>query len=99
MGENVHINCAAVSIPEAKEVYWRYHGETIDDGKLTCFGTQFFFAINETTLTCDYMLTLESRRFPVLDEVSFSTRTLPHCLRNGAKSYYYIVYYLRQCYK
>ena len=42
VGENVHINCAAVSIPEAKEVYWRYHGETIDDGKLTCLGTNFF---------------------------------------------------------
>lgn len=32
VGENVHINCAAISIPEAKEVHWRYHGEAIDDG-------------------------------------------------------------------
>ena len=31
------------------------------------------------------MLILVSRRFPVLDEVSFSTRTLPNRLRNGAK--------------
>ena len=37
VGENVHINCAAISIPEAKEVYWKYHGEAIDDGKLSCF--------------------------------------------------------------
>jgi hypothetical protein len=33
VGENVHINCAAISIPEAKEAHWRYHGEAIDDGK------------------------------------------------------------------
>jgi len=32
VGENVHINCAAVSIPETEEVHWKYHGEVIDDG-------------------------------------------------------------------
>jgi hypothetical protein len=34
VGENVHINCAAISIPEAKEIHWRHHGAAIDDGKL-----------------------------------------------------------------
>jgi hypothetical protein len=37
VGENVHINCAAISIPESKEVYWKYHGEAIDDGKSASF--------------------------------------------------------------
>ena len=37
---------------------------------------------------------LESQRFLVLGEVSFCVRTLPDCYRNGARSYYYIVYYL-----
>ena len=39
-----------------------------------------------------FMLTLESRRFLVLGEVSFCIRTLPNCKRNQAKSYYYIVW-------
>ena len=32
-GENVHINCAAISIPEAKRVVWTYHDSAIDDSK------------------------------------------------------------------
>ena len=35
-----------------------------------------------------YMLTLESRRFPVLCEVSLCIKTLPNRLRNRARSYY-----------
>jgi len=31
VGENVHINCAAISIPEHKRVAWRYHGSELDD--------------------------------------------------------------------
>ena len=30
-GENVHINCAATSIPEAKTIEWTYHGSVLDD--------------------------------------------------------------------
>ena len=33
VGENVHINCAAISIPEAKRVVWTYHDSAIDDSK------------------------------------------------------------------
>ena len=32
-GENVHINCAAISIPEAKSVVWTYHGSALDDSE------------------------------------------------------------------
>jgi hypothetical protein len=32
-GENVHINCAATSIPEAKTIEWTYHGSVLDDSK------------------------------------------------------------------
>ena len=46
-----------------------------------------------------FMLTLESWRFPVLGEVSFCIETLPNRQRNGARSYYYIVYYLRSMYR
>ena len=37
------------------------------------------------------MLTLESRRFPVLGEVSCFIRILPNRLRNRARNYYIIV--------
>ena len=37
-------------------------------------------------------ITLEFQSFPVLGEESFCVRTLPNCKRNGARSYYYIVY-------
>ena len=37
------------------------------------------------------MLTLESRMFPVLGEVSCCIRTLPNRKRNGARGYYNIV--------
>merc|ERR1719323_321204 len=30
-GENVHINCDAISIPEAKSITWTYHDSAIDD--------------------------------------------------------------------
>ena len=39
-----------------------------------------------------YMLTLESQRLPVLGEVFFCLRTLPNRKRNGARSYYNILY-------
>ena len=37
-GENVHINCAAISIPEAKRVVWTYHDSAIDDSEYTIDG-------------------------------------------------------------
>lgn len=32
-GENVHINCAAISIPKYKSITWTYHGSHLDDSK------------------------------------------------------------------
>ena len=53
--------------------------------------TQFWLEIDPYPPLCHTkMLTLESRRFPMLGEVSFCTRTLPNRFRNGARSYYYV---------
>ena len=43
VGENVHINCAAISIPEHKRIAWRYHGSELDDSKriLITFSSSF----------------------------------------------------------
>ena len=38
------------------------------------------------------LVKFESRRFPVMGEVSLYIRTLPSRYRNGARSYYYIVF-------
>ena len=43
------------------------------------------------------MLTLVSQRFPVSGEVSFCIRTLPNRSRNGARSYYYILFAQKEC--
>jgi hypothetical protein len=32
-GENVHINCAAISIPESKSIAWTFHGAILDDSE------------------------------------------------------------------
>ena len=32
-GENVHINCDAIAIPEAKSITWTYHGSVLDDSE------------------------------------------------------------------
>ena len=32
-GENVHINCDAISIPEAKSITWTYHDSVLDDSE------------------------------------------------------------------
>ena len=34
MGENVHINCAAITVPEPDEIIWMYHDSRINEGKL-----------------------------------------------------------------
>ena len=44
IGDNVHINCAAIAIPETDGVFWKYHGQPIDDGKL---GRSFGWKITE----------------------------------------------------
>ena len=31
--KNVHVNCSATSIPEAKTIEWTYHGSVLDDSK------------------------------------------------------------------
>ena len=41
------------------------------------------------------MLILESWRFLVLGEVSFRIRTLPNRQRNRARTYYFILYFVR----
>ena len=37
VGENVHINCAAITIPQPKneEIVWMYHESKISEGTLT----------------------------------------------------------------
>ena len=32
-GENVHINCKAVVIPEAESIVWSYHDSILDDSE------------------------------------------------------------------
>ena len=32
VGENVHINCAAVTVPQPDNIVWRHHQATINEG-------------------------------------------------------------------
>ena len=34
VGDNVHIKCTAVAIPQAQRVVWKYHGHTIQEGTI-----------------------------------------------------------------
>ena len=34
VGENVHINCAAISVPEHNEIVWMRHGRKIKEGNI-----------------------------------------------------------------
>ena len=35
VGDNVHIKCTAVAIPQAQRVAWKYHGHQIEEGTYT----------------------------------------------------------------
>ena len=37
VGENVHINCAAVTVPQPDNIVWRHHQATINEGNITVF--------------------------------------------------------------
>ena len=63
--------------------------EMIPGNPCPCSRTIFCIPVQKYVYVC--MLTLVSRRFQVLGEVSFCIRTLPNCKRQRAKSYYYMV--------
>ena len=37
VGENVHINCAAVTVPQPDNIVWRHHQATINEGNIKIF--------------------------------------------------------------
>ena len=39
VGQNVHINCAAVTVPQPEEISWKYHEGLIDEGEFYNYGS------------------------------------------------------------
>ena len=59
VGENVHINCAAITIPQPKndEIVWMYHESKISEGTLI---------FNNTNFSGAYRTEMSIHRYPII---------------------------------
>ncbi len=66
LGGDIHLDCAAVSVPEPHDMHWRYHGKEIDEGeRWTTLGQYFFFFCRVTRSSCK--CSLENPHYRIVD--------------------------------